>query len=222
VPLKSIRTQKPSPALAPRRQSYHHGNLKEAIVAAAVQLVEEGGPENVTVREAARRAGVSSGAPFRHFPNKIALMTAVAEEGMRRFRAEIRNTLDQVETDDPLIRFRALGTAYLRWVFANPTHFAVISARRLIDFAGSEALSRDNAEIQTLIETLLLEAQRRGQIRSGDIRPIQLAARALAYGLARLQVDGHFPQLSVEPDEAAATMQTVMDEFIASLARAPS
>jgi AcrR family transcriptional regulator len=214
----STRIKKVAPVPAVRRQSYHHGNLKEAIVAAAVQLVEEGGPEKVTVREAARRAGVSSGAPFRHFPNKVALMTAVAEEAMRRFRAEILRAQEQVGSDDPLARYRAIGTAYLRWVFGNPTHFEVISARKLIDFDGSEALRRDNAEIQELMEGLLREAQRRGQIRSGDLKNIQLAARALAYGLARMHIDGHLPQWSVASDEAAEKMQVVFDGFVSGLA----
>ena len=80
----------------PGATSYHHGNLREALIDAAVQLVEEGGPENVSVREVAKRAGVSPGAPFRHFSSKTALMTAVAEQAMSRFRAEITEAVDNV------------------------------------------------------------------------------------------------------------------------------
>ncbi|MFZ2156862.1 MAG: helix-turn-helix domain-containing protein, partial [Bradyrhizobium sp.] len=68
---------------------YHHGDLKRVLVEAALELAEAGGPEAVSVREAARRAGVSPGAPFRHFPSRDALMAAVAAEAQRRFRAEI-------------------------------------------------------------------------------------------------------------------------------------
>ena len=70
------------------RTSYRHGNLREALIEAAIQLVEEVGPENVSVREAAKRAGVSPGAPFRHFASKTALLTAVADQAMGLFRAE--------------------------------------------------------------------------------------------------------------------------------------
>ena len=97
-----------------------------------MQLVGEGGPEAVSVREAARRAGVSPGAPFRHFPSREALMNAVAEEAQRRFRAEIDTALAEAPAD-PLGRFRCLGIAYLRWALRNPTHFEVISTRRLFD-----------------------------------------------------------------------------------------
>src|ERR1051325_11838965 len=89
---------------APRpmaRRGYHRGNLRAALIQASLALVGERGPANVTVRDAARRAGVSSGAPFRHFPDREALMAAVAEEAQRRFRAEIAAALGRVKTDDP-------------------------------------------------------------------------------------------------------------------------
>ena len=90
-----------APAAKPRRRAsrapapkpYHHGDLRRVLIDAALQLVGEGGAEAVSVREAARRAGVSPGAPFRHFPSRDALMQAVAEEAQRRFRAEIEAAL---------------------------------------------------------------------------------------------------------------------------------
>jgi AcrR family transcriptional regulator len=110
-----------SRAAAPK--PYHHGDLRRVLLDAALQLVEEGGAEAVSVREAARRAGVSPGAPFRHFPSRDALMQAVAEEAQRRFRAEIEAALAGAPAGDPLGRFRCLGLAYLRWAMRNPTHF---------------------------------------------------------------------------------------------------
>src|SRR5713101_6424822 len=87
---------------------YHHGDLRAALVDASLAIIEERGPEQVSVREAAKRAGVSSGAPFRHFPSRTALMTAVAEEAQRRFRAEVDATLAAAPSE-PLARFHALG-----------------------------------------------------------------------------------------------------------------
>ena len=78
---------------APAPKPYHHGDLRRVLIDAALQLVGEGGAEAVSVREAARRAGVSPGAPFRHFPSRDALMQAVAEEAQRRFRTEIEAAL---------------------------------------------------------------------------------------------------------------------------------
>jgi AcrR family transcriptional regulator len=205
-----------------RRQRYHHGNLREALIAATLQLLEEGGPERVTVREAAKRAGVSSGAPFRHFPTRTALLTAVAEQAMGRFRAEIGTALGQADRDDPLARFRAVGTAYLRWALHNPTHFRVISDRSLIDLEGSEVFRRDNLEIRGLMDGLLAEAQRRGMLRPVDVTLVPVAARALVYGLARMHVDGHLAQWGVAPDEAERQLQAALDLVIGSLSTRPS
>ena len=198
----------------PPRTSYHHGNLREVLIDAAVQLVEEGGPDNVSVREAAKRAGVSPGAPFRHFSNKTALMTAVAEQAMSRFRSEITNAVENVATDNPIERFAAVGVAYLRWAIRNPTHFQVISTRSLIDWDSSESLRRDNEAVRSLLEGAMAEAQRRSMLRSDNIADTQIAARALVYGLARMCMDGHFAQWAVSGETAEQTAQSVLKHFV--------
>ncbi|WP_430650199.1 TetR/AcrR family transcriptional regulator, partial [Bradyrhizobium lablabi] len=101
---------------------------------------------------------VSPGAPFRHFPSRNALMQAVAEEAQRRFRAEIEAALAAAPAGDPLGRFRCLGLAYLRWAMRNPTHFEIISSRRLFDHDRAVAISSDNAELIGLTERTLAEA----------------------------------------------------------------
>ena len=133
--LKSI-SPKPAPpnrrAACPRRlraaKPYHHGDLRRVLIDAALDLVGEGGPEAVSVREAARRAGVSPGAPFRHFPSRDALMTAVAEEAQRRFRPEIEAALAAAACRRSAGAVsRHSGSAYLRWAMRNPAHFEIIS-----------------------------------------------------------------------------------------------
>ena len=201
-----------------RRAAYHHGRLREALIEAALAMVKENGVESVSVREVAKRAGVSSGAPFRHFPSRGALMTAVAEQAMGRFRDEIVRALDEVLSAEPLDRFRALGTAYMRWVMNNPEHFQVISNRGLIDFDSSESLRRDNAEIRSLMEDLLRQEQGRAPLRSGDVKAISFAARALAYGIARMYVDGHFAQWEIPEPEAENAFNSAFDLFVSGIA----
>src|SRR5262245_8711689 len=203
--------------MARGRRTYHHGNLRQALVDATLELVAEHGPEAATVRDAAKRAGVSPGAPFRHFPNRKALMTAVAEEAMGRLREEIAAALSKETSDDPLARLRAVGGGYLRWATRNPTHFRVISDRALIDFEGSVSLRKDNDELRALMADLLGEAQRRGLMPQRDLRSSVLLARATSYGLARMLVDGQLPSWGVPQAEAGRTLTTVLDLFIATL-----
>jgi AcrR family transcriptional regulator len=220
----------PRPALArPKRTAagraepkpYHHGDLKRVLIEAALELAEQGGPEAVSVREAARRAGVSPGAPFRHFPSRDALMMAVAEEAQRRFRIELEAALAQARSGDPLARFRSLGLGYLRWAMRNPAHFEIISTGRWFDHGGSAELSRDNAELIAMTERLLAEAFASGALRVADLQQVQIAGRALVYGFARMNIDGHLPRWGVADGEAERTAEAILDLFIEGIASHP-
>lgn len=183
-----------------------------------MQLVGEGGPEAVSVREAARRAGVSPAAPFRHFPSRDALMNAVAEEAQRRFRAEIEAALADAPPGDPLGRFRCLGIAYLRWAMKNPTHFEIISSRRFFDHDRSAEVSGDNTELIGLTERTLAEAFAAGQLGTRDLKQVQIAGRALVYGFARMHIDGHLPRWGVAEAEVERMAAAIVDLFIAGVA----
>lgn len=212
----------PAKAKTPTRpRPYHHGDLRRALISAGLDLLEEGGVDALSVREVARRAGVSSAAPFRHFPSRIALMTAIAEEAMRRFHQEFIAALGDAPADDPLARFRAVGVAYLRWAFRNPTHFQILSDRTLFDFEGAEALRRQDQEIRTAMERAVKDAIRLGQMRSGDVRLLQLTGRALVYGLARMRVDGHMPRWGVSDAEAEQMAEAALALLVDGFGRRP-
>jgi AcrR family transcriptional regulator len=197
------------------RKGYHHGRLREAMVEAAVALIEEVGPYAVTVREVARRAGVSPGAPFRHFPTRMALLTAVAEEAMRRFQAEIALALGGVAGADVRTRMLTVARAYLTWAIRNPTHFKVISNRDLIDYAGSSTLMGINAQTQALLQGLFREAAAAGQLRGDDIDGYVLLARGAVYGLARMAADGHLPPAA----DALSQVEPALALFMAGVFR---
>jgi AcrR family transcriptional regulator len=205
-----------------RPKPYHHGDLRRVLIDAALRLVEQEGAEGVSVRETARRAGVSPGAPFRHFPNRVALMMAVAEEAQRRLRAEIAGALAEVPAGDPLARFRRIGLAYLRWAMRNPAHFEIISDGRYFDHDKAIEVSRDNAELIGMTEKTLLEAFELGQLRSRDLKRVQIAGRALVYGIARMNVDGHFPRWGVAAADVERTAEAVLDLFIEGIAGHPT
>jgi AcrR family transcriptional regulator len=179
---------------AGRSRRYHHGGLAEALIAATVQIIEERGAEHVSVREASKRAGVSPGAPFRHFRSKTALLTAVAEQAMDRLTEAVAKAQSEVHGADPVVAFEAIGQGYLEWAIANPTHFQIISSRTLIDFDASDSLRDQNEAIRRKMIGLLAQAQRQGRLApDADFDHLVLAARAFVYGLARMVIDGHFP-----------------------------
>jgi AcrR family transcriptional regulator len=204
---------------APVRRHYHHGNLVDSLVAAAIELIEEKGVEQLSVREVAKKAGVSPGAPFRHFSNKNALLTAVAEQAISRLTEAVETALQAVASDLPLERLRAIGIGYLDWALANPTHFQIVSSRSLINFHESELLVRQNADLRQLMVSLIAEAQARGDLRPGVAADdLILSSRAFVYGVVRMWIDGHFQEWQVEgPPDAA--MHRALDLFITQLSQ---
>lgn len=189
------------------------------LIAAALELAEEGGADAVSVREAARRAGVSPGAPFRHFPCRNDLMSAVAEEAQRRFRSAIAAAIAETSSEDPLVRFRAFGLAYLRWAMKNPAHFEVISSGKYFAHDQSAVVREDNAELIDMTGQLLSGAQDRGQLRSADLRIMKIAGRALVYGFARMNIDGHFPRWGVADAEADQMAEAIITLFVEGIAK---
>jgi AcrR family transcriptional regulator len=207
-------------AAAPRRD-YHHGHLRQALIDAALALVREGGGAAVSVREAARRAGVSAGAPFRHFPTRAALMAAVAEESMRRFKAEIDAALGSTSAGDPLERLRAIARAYVHWALRNPAYFEVHSTARLFDFDRATALHADDNAIREVTRRTVQDAADAGLLRSNDIALVQIMGRAMVYGFARMNIDGHFPRWGIPAKDAERIGDAVVNLFIAGIAKTP-
>jgi AcrR family transcriptional regulator len=109
--------------------SYHHGNLREALVEAAVELGREKGPDGIVIREVARRTGVSHNAAYRHFADRDELLHEVARVGMDGLSAVMLQRVKRVRVSDPVERarrrLREVGKAYVDYAIAEPGLFAV-------------------------------------------------------------------------------------------------
>jgi AcrR family transcriptional regulator len=111
----------------PEREArgYHHGNLREALIQAARELIKEKGPAGFTFADAARSAGVSAAAPYRHFRDREALLADVAREGFQRFEAML-STGWAGGKPDALTAFNNVGKAYLAFARAEPAYYAAM------------------------------------------------------------------------------------------------
>ena len=179
-------------------------------------LVAQHGAANVTVAQAAKQAGVSSGAPFRHFADRKALMTAVALEAMALFKSEITQAMEETRHRKSLERFGAIGQSFIRWAFRYPAHFEVISTRSLIDFDDS-SLRQSNDNIRALMRSLLSQARQEGELKRSDIANVEIEARALVYGLARMYIDGQFPSWELGTDHPEQTALSILERYMHSL-----
>ena len=163
------------------------------MIQAALDQVEAEGPSEVSLREAARRVGVSAGAPYRHFKSRQEFMTAVAMEVMERHAVLVKEELARVGPG-PLEAFRAQGLASVRFARKHPAFFRLMSSRSLFDSLGPEVIEAAKAKHDESLD-LLREAQRAGLLSTGKPEYALLAGQALAYGLARMLVDGRLAML---------------------------
>ncbi|HEX7967554.1 MAG TPA: TetR/AcrR family transcriptional regulator [Stellaceae bacterium] len=108
-----------------RRRGYHHGNLREALINAALELIAAKGPFGFTVAEAARSAGVSPAAPYRHFRDRDELIADVARQGFARFEAELKLAWND-GLPDPFAAFERVGKAYLAFARAEPAYYSAM------------------------------------------------------------------------------------------------
>jgi AcrR family transcriptional regulator len=107
------------------RRGYHHGNLREALIAAALELIARKGPAGFTFAEAARAAGVSAAAPYRHFRDRDALMADVARRGFEIFEQRLTAAWDEGRPA-PLAALERMGRAYLAFAREEPAYFSAM------------------------------------------------------------------------------------------------
>jgi AcrR family transcriptional regulator len=187
----------------PRRDSYHHGDLKRALTSAALVLVAEKGPKGFTLTEAARRAGVSTAAPYRHFADKAELLATVAEQGFRELHADLAAAADRAS--DPKDRVIELGRTYVRWAVTHPDYYQVMF--------GTESLKAEHPGLAVAAEQAfgdLLDAitkcQHAGTVPGDDPREIAAPLWSLVHGLASLGIGGDLRAVGIQrpPEEMVA------------------
>jgi AcrR family transcriptional regulator len=126
-------------------RGYHHGNLKEALIRAALELIAEKGPAGFTFAEAARSAGVSPAAPYRHFRDRDELLSDVARQGFEQFAAALAGAWDDGRPD-PSTAFERLGKAYLAFARAEPAYYsAMFEAGIPLDISAELRQAADSA-----------------------------------------------------------------------------
>ncbi|MFF5701944.1 WHG domain-containing protein [Streptomyces sp. NPDC012794] len=205
-------TEPPPP---PKRSTYRHGNLRNALLEAALELAREGGPDSVSLREATRRAGVSPNAAYRHFADRGALVHGVSQAAMARVALAMEAEIEALPAaptpaERARARFRAVGTGYIRFAVTEPgwfrtafhvpddmTYAADATAAGAGGLTPFELLS---ASLDALVETGVLPDSRRPGA--------EFLAWSAVHGLASLIIDG--PLRGITPEQAHDAGQDVI------------
>ncbi|MCR9098227.1 MAG: TetR/AcrR family transcriptional regulator [bacterium] len=168
--------------------AYHHGNLKQALIERAAEVIAENGLEALSLRGLARDLDVSHAAPRRHFTDREALIGELAKEGFRRLRVVMSEGADAAGPD-PVARYRALGRAYVRFARQDPAFFRALNHPQVRRIRDDELRAAEAAWFETLREAAA-EAQRSGWHPEADPEALVAFSVAGAMGAASLFSDG--------------------------------
>lgn len=176
-----------------KQKTYHHGNLRASLLEAAISLIAEVGPTAFTLREVARRAGVSHNAPYRHFVSKDDLMAAVAAEGYRELTTAMRRAgARQVRAVD---RLKHAGLSYIEFALERPEHFTVMFDAPMAA-APSESTGPEGKEAFSTLVELVAASQHEKDLPEGDTQQFALLAWTMVHGVAKLAITGRLPYRS--------------------------
>lgn len=203
-----------------RRETYRHGDLRNALIQAGLELTREGGPDAVVIREATRRAGVVPNAAYRHFADRRALLSAVAQAALARLAVMMEAESATLAVDDParsaVNRIRAMVTGYLRFATTEPGLFrAAFTATDMADTGGEAAAGTGGqtafqllgAALDDLVESGALPLERRPYA--------EYFVWSAVHGLAVLLVDGPLRGLAApQLDDAVQRVMSSIERGI--------
>ncbi|OBI53191.1 TetR/AcrR family transcriptional regulator [Mycobacterium sp. E787] len=170
------------------KKGYHHGALQSALIEASIALAREGGPDRVILREAARAAGVSHSAAYRHFADREALLAEVSRFARHELAEQMRQRVNR--STDPRKRLRAVGTAYIDFAISEPGLFRTAFTSHPATSAEPTDATADPFEV---LGQVLDEAQAAGLLDARRRQGAEVAAWSAVHGLAGLLLDGPLP-----------------------------
>jgi AcrR family transcriptional regulator len=197
----------------PTTAPYHHGDLRAACLSAALELLEEGGSGALSLRAVARRAGVAPSAPYRHYADRDALVSAVAAVGYRDLADGLAAASPAPRTADDLA---AVAVAYVRFALRRPAMFRVMFAEPCDH--GSTERGAATAAITGYLASIVSDC-----FPGADPEALAVAVWAFVHGLAFLHLDGKVD--AADPDEVdrrvRAAVHALLTAQAAGLPRPP-
>jgi AcrR family transcriptional regulator len=205
-----------------KRTAYHHGDLRAALLQASLALVEEGGIAALSLREVARKAGVSHNAPYHHFADRGSLLAALVEDGFAALAKEMADA--RAAAPDARSRLEACGQAYVRFALASRARFKLMFRPELTGGSEGRAAAQSPPGALEILTGAIVEAQAAGIAPAGDPKPLVLTCWSAVHGLASLWLDGPLARVqrafAASPDELVRVVPATLSVLLGGAAAA--
>jgi len=199
-------------------KSYHHGDLRNALIQAGLDLLAEGGVQELDLRKVARRAGVSHAAPYRHFADKQALIAAINEEGFHLLAERIRSTLREV-SDEPVEQLLGVALAYVRFAKENPWLMREMFSGLTIERETFESLHTASKSVYRLYAEVIKRGQESGKIVDGDPTALAGVLWSVLHGLAMLIIENQMRPYADGPEGTERVTRYTIEVLYGGFAR---
>jgi AcrR family transcriptional regulator len=176
------------PRLTLKKKTYHHGDLKNALIKAGADILSKEGVSALSLRKVAQQAGVSHAAPYAHFADKQALIAAISTEGYQKLYAQIAQVADQYRSD-PLRRLVESSWAYVQFALNEPDHFKVTLSGMIDKEQEYPAFVEAAQQTFNLVVDIVAQGQQAGLLRQGAPDLTAVSVWALIHGLVTLLLE---------------------------------
>jgi AcrR family transcriptional regulator len=212
----SVPSRRSQPRL-PKTKPYHHGNLRRALLDAALEIIAQKGLPALTLRAAASKAGVSHAAPKRHFPTVTDLYCGVAEDGYRRLREYLLKRSAEQPHATSLQSLATLGIAYVEFAIANRGRFSAMFDSLVIDRGTAHPLEAAAGAAFDVLVNAISRCQDASEVRAGPARQLALGAWAMVHGLAILAVDHQLANRGFSSEDPIVLAREVTQQLYVGL-----
>lgn len=183
------------------QRAYHHGDLRNALIRAGLELLSEGGAAALELRKVARKAGVSHAAPYRHFADKQALIAAINEEGYYRLAESIRLARAEEPDDDIFAQLLAIALAYIHFAIDNPWLMREMFSGLTIEREAYPGLYDASKQVFRQYVEVIMRGQQQGNIIQGEVGGLAGVLWSLLHGVAMLIIENQMHPYVDEPEK---------------------
>lgn len=201
--------------MPPTKDRYHHGDLREELLRASLALIDSEGLAAVSLRRVAREAGVSPGAPYHHFADRAALMSALAARGFEILGAAMTST--RAAAPDPRAALIAMAEGYVGFAREHATYFRLMFRPELSAPDKHPDTEAAGDAAYAVLEGVVAEAVASGFLPASDAETMALAWWSLAHGMASLTVDGKFELRATQSGTTAPALTARIAHIFADL-----